>query len=118
MPQGGDEDALLSAGHGGEHRADGGGVTALDAPPQLLSGEKLGVRTLEAATEAYLTRLVLLLCCGWHLTAWALTTGLNYLQAAEPLDKLYSMDDAALAPEHVQFGACRRVPWLRRSRQS
>ena len=109
---------MLSAGHGGEHRADGGCVTALDAPPQQLSGDKLSVRTLEAATEAYLTRFVLLLCCGWHVTAWALTTGLNYLQAAEPLDKLYSLDDAALAPEHEQFGACRSVPGLRRSRQS
>jgi hypothetical protein len=116
--EGGDEDALLSAGHGGDQRrAAGGGVIALDAPPQLLPGDKLSVRTLEAATEAYLTRCVLLLCLGWHVTAWALTAGLNYLQAAEPLDKLYSVDDAALAPEHVQFGACSAVPLAEFARQ-
>ena len=101
-----DEDALLSGGHGdGRRRASGGGGTALGVSSGQLAGDKRSVRTLEAATEAYLTRVVLLLCACWHLTAWLLTSCLNYLQAAEPLDKLYSLDDAALAPEHVQFGA-------------
>lgn len=63
-------------------------------------------KTLEAATEAYLTRLVVVLCILWHAVAWALEALLRHLHADAPLVELYKSHDAgALEPEHVNFGA-------------
>jgi len=61
-------------------------------------------KTLEAATEAYLTRLVVVLCILWHAVAWALEALLRHLHADAPLVELYKSHDAgALEPEHVNF---------------
>jgi hypothetical protein len=67
-------------------------------------------KTLEAANEAYLTRLVVVLCLLWHAVAWALEALLRRLHADAPLVELYkSHDEGALEPEHVNFGAS--CPW-------